>query len=572
MRKNNKLVLSCVFPGVRVLSRFLYMSTSLVFNTFSEASAVDTCAETPIDLVVDMLPTCTITIAGTTSSSFNVRRCNNILCVTHTSTSAISMCCLPTNTHQQQVDCAGFSYPIFQIDSCGCGVCPQDNHVTVNGVVHGSGAPIADVHIMHGGIRYEVEDDLFSFEAIPEAGRIVFRVKSDAFMPQLVTLDVSEGVTQMYADVTLTPKGTPNVVSAETGGELDVATTGMSSAASVNIPPNSFQDANGDPVTGDVNVFLSYADPRVPVVGLGSAPGQFTYQDSEGETRLLETRGVITLVAEDQSGDEVFLSGTVTMEFDADALGIESGDTYFLWSIDGSTGEWQKSGEMTYTSSRRRRRQASGNDRNNTVVGETEIPPNVPYVNCDRPFLGGRLCSVAVYVYWGESLLTPLQGERLSAFIIENGVFLGRTRGYTNKDGRACLLVTCGLQHIVLLESREPVYVHPTHHLPAGFGFTNRDEGFEFTAPIVSSADGPVFSYNVYGQRCYQGNDASYHFKLAKAPLRPSLYGSLNAVEMRPGLDNSWFTNSGSEREMCVVQVEIQVGVFWYMTFKKRCF
>ena len=132
MRKNNKLVLSCVFPGVRVLSRFLYMSTSLVFNTFSEASAVDTCAETPIDLVVDLLPTCTITIAGTTSSSFNVRRCNNIPCVTHTSTSAISMCCLPTNTHQQQVDCAGFSYPIFQIDSCGCGVCPQDNHVTVN--------------------------------------------------------------------------------------------------------------------------------------------------------------------------------------------------------------------------------------------------------------------------------------------------------------------------------------------------------------------------------------------------------------------------------------------------------
>ena len=542
------------------------------FNTFSEASAVDTCVETPIDFAVDLLPTCTVTIAGTTSSSFNVRRCNNVPCITHTSTSAVSMCCLPTNTHQQQVDCAGFSYPIFQVDSCGCGVCPEDNDVTVNGVVHGSGAPMSNVHIMYDGIRYELEDDQFSFEAIPEAGRIVFSVKSDAFMPQLVTLDVSDGVTQMYADITLIPKGDPNVVSAATGGGLDVVTPGMSSAASVNIPPNSFQDANGDQVTGDVNVFLSFADPRVPVVGLGSAPGQFTYQDSEGETRLLETRGVITLVAEDQSGNEVFLSGTVTMEFNADALGIESGDTYFLWSIDASTGEWQKSGEMTYTSTRRRRRQASGNDRNNTVVGETEIPPNVPYVNCDRPFLRGRLCSVAVYVYWGDSFLTPMPGETVSAFIIENGLFLGRTSGYTDTDGRACLLVACGLRHIILLESSDPVYVHPTHHLPVGFGFTNLDKGFEFTAPLVSSDDGPVFPFSWYGQRCYQGNDTSYHFKLAKAPLRPSLYGSLNAVEMRPGFDNSWFTGSDSEREMCAVQVAISVGVFWYFTFKSEEF
>ena len=461
------------------------------------------------------------------------------------------------------MDCHKFKHPIFQVEACGCGVCPKDNHVTVNGDVHGSGAPMANVHIMHDGIRYEVVDNQFSFEAIPEAGRIVFRVKADAFMPQLVTLDVSEGVTQMYADITLIPKGTPNVLSASTGGKLDLGTTGMSSAASVTIPPNSFQDANGDPVTGDVNVFLTYADPRVPVDGLMSAPGQFTFQDSEGETRLLETRGVITLVAEDQSGNEVFLSGTVTMEFNADLLGIESGDTYFLWSIDPSTGEWQKSGEMTYSGSRRRRRQASGTDRNSTIVGETEIPPNVPYVNCDRPFLRGRLCSVAVYVYWGDSFLTPLQGEVVSAFIIENGLFLGRTSGYTNTDGKACLLVACGLRHIILLESIEPVYVHTKHHLPAGFVFTNYDAGFEFTAPLVSSDDGPVFPFSWSGHRCYQGNDTSYHFKLAKAPLRPSLYGSLNAAEMRPGFDNSWFTGLGSEREMCAVQVEILVGVFW---------
>ena len=552
-----------------MLSYWLRSFTSIAhayiicFTTFSEASAPDTCDEAPADINVDLFP-CTVTIAGITSSSFNIRRCKHVPCITHTSTDSTSMCCSPIRTRQQQVDCPRFNHPIFQVESCGCAVCSKDNHVTVNGDVHGSGAPMSNVHIMHDGIRYDVVDDQFSFEAIPEAGRIVFRVKSDEFMPQLVTLDVSEGVTQMYADIKLIPKGTPNVVSAVTGGKLDVGTTGMSSAASVSIPPNSFQDANGDHVTGDVNVFLTYADPRVPVVGLLSAPGQFTYQDSEGETRLLETRGVITLVAEDQSGNEVFLSGTVTMEFKADPLGIESGDTYFLWSIDPLTGEWQKSGEMTYSGSRRRRRQASGTDRNSTVVGETEIPPNVPFVNCDRPFLRGRLCSVAVYVYYGNSFLTPLQGEVVSAFIIENGLFLGRTRGYTDTNGKACLLVACGLRHIVLLESSEPVYVHPTHHLPAGFVFTNYDAGFEFTAPLVSSDDGPVFPFSWSGQRCYQGNHTSYHFKLAKAPLRPSLYGSLNAVQMRPGFDNSWFTGSGSEREMCAVQVEIQVGVFCF--------
>ena len=535
---------------------------SLIFTLlyFTDASATDTCDQSPQDLTIELPPTCTATTGGATVKSINVGRCNKVPCVTKTSKDSANLCCEPSSTRQVQVECDGFSYTVNQVVSCGCAECTNDNTVTVSGIVKTGGPTPSGVYVMHNGNRYTVNSNRFSFEAKPGAGRILFQVKSSTFMPQLVTLDVSDGVTDMYVEVTLVPKPSPDVVNAASGALLQVDTPGMSSAVSVNIAPNSFQDSGGNPVSGNVNVYLSFSDPR-SADGLDSAPGQFTFEDSEGETRLLKTFGVVTLLAEDALGNEVFLSGKATMKFDADALGIERGESVFLWSIDSSSGGWQKSGTLTYTGSRRRKRQAIPD---NNVEGETEIPPNVPYVNCDRSILRGRLCSIVVFVYYGDDFSLPLQGERVSAFIIENGLFIGRTSGYTDQNGKACLLIACGLEHIVRLESLEGVIVHPTHFLPGGFVFTNRVDGFAFTATTPATQDdnlnGPVFRYRGWRSGCYYVTASAFHFKLAKPQIRPSLYGSLNAVEMRPGFDNSWFPNPPAQREICLLQVVVLVS------------
>ena len=382
--------------------------------------------------------------------------------------------------------------------ACGCAECIEITEIVVTVRVNPEQAK--DVIIVYGEDSLDGEDGMFSFEATPHAGRVVFTVTPfDTYMPRLVTLDVVDGLSQMFVEVSLVPRPEPMDIDVATGGNLNVPSAGgLPSVASVQVPPGAFVNEDSLPVAGAVKVFVSYADPRNET-SLESAPAEFSYEDEEGETRLLQTFGVVTLFAEDSAGDPVYVRGNVKLTFDTEALRIdhdgEGEPDALLWVIDPAIGQWKKSGAMTNTGSKRRRKRAT-----NTAEGETVIPRYVPYVNCDRPFLRGRLCSVVVYVYYGAEFSVSLSGERVSAFMIENGRFIGRTSGYTDANGKACLLVACGLEHIVKLESREGVLVHPTHHLPEGFVVVNRTDGFSFNATVSAgrqlNAAGPVLRYS----------------------------------------------------------------------------
>ena len=437
----------------------------------------------------------------------------------------------------------------------------NDIPVTVRGFVNGGGVYTASAYIMINDIRHSVTNynGNFTIETKPIEGRIVMQVKSEYFRnfrPQLVTVDVGEGVKEMYVEIIMVPRGVP-IINGVTGGRLDVSTPGLPIIGSVNIPPRAFvYDDDGSTGLGEMKMLLSFNDPRLPD-GLDTAPGQFTFEDAEGETRILETRGVITLTVQtDRNGNDYLLDKKVTLTFDADALGIESGDTFFLWSIDPVTGKWKMSGEMTY---RRRVGQATGNK--NIIEGEAYILPNVPHLNCAKVIPRERLCSIAVYVYHGEYFSEPLQGERVTAFMIKNGLAIGRTSGYTDLNGKACLIVACGLENIVKLEPQLGLIMHPSHHLPSGFVFTNTDAGFRFVATVGDPINGPVFLNHGWRSLCYTANSSAYHFKIAKKAIRPSIHGSLNAVEMRRGHENSWFQNPSAERELCAVQLAFHVRI-----------
>ena len=512
--------------------------------------------------MVELPPTCRLTVDGTSVTSVNVGRCTKEPCATKANPDKTGLCCGPSRTRQLHVECAGFNYDVNQVVACGCTECDNDNQVTVTGEVITGGASSSGVYAFYDGQRHYVSANRFTFEATPQAGHISFQVKSSSFMPRQVTLDVMPGVTEMFVDVLLTPKPTPKIVDPKAGGELAVESS-LPTAVSVTIPPNSFQDKNGDPVSGDVNVYLTFADPRQPD-GLDSAPGEFTFVDDEGETRMLQTFGVVTLVAEDTNGNEVFMSGQTTMKFDADALGMKSGETVSLWTLDGTSGDWKKSGEFTYSTRRRRRRDVTDvPSQKKIVVGMTEIPPNVPYINFDKPVYRKSLCTISVYVYYGAGYTIPLPGERLTAYLMRGGIFFGRTSAYTDQNGRACVTVLCGLRVVIRLQSTSPVLVHPVHFLPAGFPFTNRADGFELTPAFPTTPNGPVYRKILWGSGsgCYRSNQSDYHFMLAKTPIRPALYGSLNAVEMRPGFDNSWYPNPPAQREVCALRLNVQVRV-----------
>ena len=544
------------------------------FPTPTDASAPETCDERPLGLKVALPPTCTITEGGVKIKSLGVGRCNPVPCVTRTSQESTKSCCRPTQFRQLQVECDGFRYLASQIVSCGCAECTNDIPVTVRGFMNGGGVSTTGAYITINDTRYSVyyDDGNFTIETKPHAGRIVMQVKFETynrnFMPQLVTVDVSEGVTEMHVEINLVSIGVP-IINGATGGRIEISTPGLPPVVSVNIPPRTFVDIDGSIALTEKKMLLSFNDPRLPD-GLDTTPGQFTFEDAEGETRILETRGVITLTVEtDREGNDYFLNKKVTLTFDADALGIESGDSFFLWSIDPVTGMWKMSGDMTY---RRRGGQVTGSSDKNIIEGEAEILPNVPHLNCGKLIPRERLCSIAVYVYHGEYFSEPLQGERVTAFMIKNGLVIGRTSGYTDLNGKACLIVGCGLENIVKLEPQLGLIIHPSHHLPSGFVFTNTDVGFRFFTTVGDLINGPVFLNHGWRSLCYTANSSAYHFKIAKKAIRPSIHGSLNAVEMRRGLDNSWFQNPSSEMELCAVQLAFHVRISRIPSNQIYCF
>ena len=247
----------------------------------TDAGAADTCDQDPVDLIVELPPTCALRIGGSNVKSVNGGRCSNVPCVTKMSPDTASFCCVPSSTRQLHVDCSGFSYDVNQVVACGCAECENDNQVTVTGTVKIEASSSFGIYVFYKSQRYDVIRHEFTFEATPQAGRIVFDVRSTFYMPRQVTLDVMEGVTEMFVEVAIVSKPSPQVVDTATGGDLDIESPGLPSAVFVTIPPNSFQDKNGDLVSGNVEVFLTFADPRQPD-GLGAAPGEFTF----GKTRV----------------------------------------------------------------------------------------------------------------------------------------------------------------------------------------------------------------------------------------------------------------------------------------------
>ena len=460
---------------------------------------------------------------------------------------------MPGNTRQLLVKCEGFSYEIKQITSCECTECAYSDKVLVSGRVNNADGEVSEGWVWHDNVIYApVTNGQFHFEATPMAQRATFIVKLKESMSQLVTLDVSEGVNQMYVEVSVVAKPTPFVVDVATGAELTIVSPGLSSAVSVIIPQDSFQDANDDDVPGNVNVFLSFSDPR-KLDGLDAAPGQFTFQDSEGVTRPLKTFGVVTMEAEDTDGNEVFLTKKITLKVDAGALGITPAETVSLWTIDGVSGQWQKSATLTSAGSGRRRRQVSPDDQ--LLYAQTELPRNLPFINLDIELEDIGFCFVAVQLYYGEDFATPYPIGRVAAYSVQNGQLTGEATALSDMNGRACIRVLCGVRQLVKLQYHQgTIIVHTTHSLPAAFPFTNMANGFDIVATPPANQfgnAGPVFPSR---NTCIDPDSPSYHFKLALTQPQPPLYASLNA-------DERWFPIPPTKWQACAFLVILNVRI-----------
>ena len=123
--------------------------------------------------------------------------------------------------------------------------------------------------------------------------------------------------------------------------------------ATVELPADSFVDANGQPVTGTIDVNITSVDVSNPAI-LAAFPGNFDGIETDGSITPIISLGT-THFAFTQNGQPVQLANDaeaqITIPIFAgsyqNGIAVVAGDTIPLWSLDETTGIWQQEGAGT---------------------------------------------------------------------------------------------------------------------------------------------------------------------------------------------------------------------------------
>ena len=470
------------------------------------------------------------------------------------------MCCGPTETETIDVLCDGeVSYTLSRVTVCGCTECAVTDEIVLEVTVVETLAAVdedttptqtpvegIEVHVMG---QMNITDDMgqVTFQLLPDAASFSVNVRSSAsqdYSSQVTVIHVEEGTTEYEDTVIVTHRPTPRKVNASEPQTL--AVTGNSDqppAADIVMPANAIFDETGNPIEGDVNVFLTFSDPR-DESSFSSVPGEFTSQNDEGQTRQLETYGVIGMEIETEDNQTAYFSGTLDIDVNNEELGIKDGDDgkpeAMLWTLD-EHGEWKESGKLEHSSGARANRFKRQSNSGSSAA--TKIPTGVPYVNIDKPLYRNRQCHVAVYVYTDDSLVEGQSGQEVRIYTKSGGRYLGYSISYSDHNGRLCMNVACGYEHeIIVMQRGGKVKATEEHHLPDGWTFRNSHQNTKITFDTddissITDGYGPIHRYT--SRTCYYSSSDQYHFQFhlvgGKWP------GKHSPVETLPGRKLSWF-------------------------------
>ena len=361
------------------------------------------------------------------------------------------------------VTCNEYEYYLSKTTSCGCTECQTSGEITIDGtvvtMVNGQEELVLpDVALMVDNQSMWARRGKFTWTGAPTEDYVAIRYETQGngdttFLSTVTTVQVIPGLHYYQVPIVLTLRPEPVVVDAKQGALLEVGgSSSMIPAARVSIPPSAVVDETGNIIEGDVNVFVTFSDPRVED-GLATAPGEFTFEDEEGLVRELQTFGVVGLEVQTSSGQSAYISGQSEFSIDTTTLGIPLNDAgepdALLWTLDPVTGQWVESGPLVNEDGKRKKRQTAG------ASGSSEFPPNVPYINIDKPLLRDRQCYVSVFVYSNRNMTEGFPGQTVKIYTkdLTGTTYLGQSSGRTGSDGKICLLLACGLTHELVVYS-----------------------------------------------------------------------------------------------------------------------
>ncbi|MEM6785255.1 MAG: hypothetical protein AAF624_16160, partial [Bacteroidota bacterium] len=173
------------------------------------------------------------------------------------------------------------------------------------------------------------------------------RVSAEGYAAQTVPVTLPQGTARGFVGVTLLPRASArSMADAELGGVMMAADGAM-----VDLPVEGLVDAQGNPISGAIDVFVTPVDVADADERAGF-PGQFAGVQPDGERGIIASYGTVEYVFE-QDGQELQLAPgkSATVEIPIYTGGAEAGDTIALWSVDEETGLWVQEGIGTVVES-----------------------------------------------------------------------------------------------------------------------------------------------------------------------------------------------------------------------------
>ncbi|MBX2874692.1 MAG: hypothetical protein KTR30_21395 [Saprospiraceae bacterium] len=221
---------------------------------------------------------------------------------------------------------------------------PPAPKITIESTIRGlvldrQGFPLENATVHWGSQQTETnEDGIFTIDDLVNGEEAVLKVSKDGYFDAFQTiLPISETI--LKTKIQLTQRLVIATFDAGQGGQLQ-----LPNGSGVSFAANAFTDDQGNAYNGQVNVYATYIDPTDPDLE-EIMPGNLQALTTEGESRTLQSFGMINVELEGESGESLQISSPAQLTMPVPmALLSQAPQSLPLWHFDENSGLWMEEG------------------------------------------------------------------------------------------------------------------------------------------------------------------------------------------------------------------------------------
>jgi hypothetical protein len=307
-------------------------------------------------------------------------------------------------------------------------------------VVDQNGKPVAGVlvDVPHQAPLHTDANGRFALNNLAPRSRLPVSLKASGYVGTILIYEIAPGITASRK-VALWPRAAPVRLDAVRGGTVPLLPAGE-----IAFPPNALVDERGHRIIGPVQVSATLLD-VTSSAQLGAAPGDFTARLRDGAIRQIATFGIleVVIVTEDGAqaklapGQRALVKVPIPSVFQQNA---PSRARSYSFELD--KGRWIESGTVKLEPGKVR----TADPQYSQYVGSLSQDLLISPWWATDPVVVNTTCMSFVTLEPTCNLTTGVCPPASGCSVTVNPVSSGTgASGYTNSDGRVCLIVQRGV-------------------------------------------------------------------------------------------------------------------------------